>query len=161
MCILFASLGFTSGCQTKVGQFFEECVFGSWTPLSDAREKYEREQQEKERQAREEERKERIARMEYTKQFKEEFPEMFREKSPETEPLDTEDEFVAWYQSLTDQQKKIMIIELDNQQLHYDVNHGFDSEGYSSYYNSNQYYADRTNLMYKWKASWNKTSESD
>ena len=139
--------------------FFAQLV--SSISSSIAREKYEREQQEKERQAREEERKERIARMEYTKQFKEEFPEMFREKSPETEPLDTEDEFVAWYQSLTDQQKKIMIIELDNQQLHYDVNHGFDSEGYSSYYNSNQYYADRTNLMYKWKASWNKTSESD
>lgn len=161
MCILFASLGLTSGCQTKTGQFFEECVFGSWTPLSEAREKYEWEQQEKERLAREEEEKERIARLEYTEQFKEEFPEMFSEESLEPEPLNEDDEFVAWYQSLSDQQKKIMIIELDNQQLYYNVSHGFDSDGYSSYYSSVQYYTDRTNLMYKWKDSWDKISESD
>ena len=160
MCILFASLGLTSGCQTKTWEFINDCFNGS-SPWQDAYEKACKEQEEKERLAREEERKERIARLEYTKQFKEEFPEMFSDKSPETAPLDEEDEFVAWYQSLTDQQKKIMIIELDNQQLQYDVNHGFDSDGYSSYYNSNQYYADRTNLMYKWKASWDKTSEPD
>ena len=28
MCILFASLGFTSGCQTKTGQFLSDCFIG-------------------------------------------------------------------------------------------------------------------------------------
>ncbi len=146
LSILFAVLGLASGCQTKTGQFFNDCFNGS-SPWQDAYAKASWEQYEKEKQAREEKRREsdeksaaRLAK------FKEDHAEYFS----------AVEEYHTWYNSLSDDRKAFIDRELEEKQIRYNQIHGFDWDGGSTYWSRGYGISDSIALMYKYKPVWDK-----
>lgn len=146
LSILFAVLGLASGCQTKTGQFFNDCFNGS-SPWQDAYAKASWEQYEKEKQAHKDMMKEIDKRAdEYMRKFEEEHAECYAAL----------DEYNEWYNSLSDDRKEFINNELDEKQIRYNMIHGFNRDGSSAYSGSGRSLSDGVSLMYKYKPVWDK-----
>ena len=144
--ILFVFLGLTSGCQTKTGQFFNDCFNGS-SPIQDAYSRAFLEQCQKEEQAREERRKESEERSAAKlAKFKEDHAEYFS----------AVEEYQTWYKSLSADRKAFIDQELEEKQIRYNQIHGFDWDGGSTYWSRGYGVSDSIALMYKYKPVWDK-----
>jgi len=144
---LFAFLGLTSGCQTKTGQFLNDCFNGS-SPIQDAYVEASWKQYEKKKQAREERRKESEERSAAKlAKFKEDHAEYFS----------AVEEYQAWYKSLSADRKAFIDQELEEKQIRYNQIHGFDWDGGSTYWSRGYGISDSIALMREYKDFWDKT----
>ena len=144
--ILFVFLGLTSGCQTKTGQFFNDCFNGS-SPIQDAYSRAFLEQCQKEEQAHRDMMDEIDRKVdEYMENFKKEHAEYYAAL----------DEYSEWYASLSAEHKEIIDRELEEKQIRYNMIHGFNWDGSSGYAGSGRSLSVGIALMYKYKPVWDK-----